>query len=38
MFLMFPWVSKVPNHPYEPQLQNQYHGFVMNRPRDITIK
>lgn len=35
IFLMFPWISKVPNHPYDATLTNQYHGFAMNTKRVV---
>ena len=35
IFLMFPWISKVPQSPYDNTLTNQYHGFVMNTKREV---
>ena len=38
IFLMFPWISKVPQSPYDLALLNQYHGFVMNTKREVIEK
>lgn len=38
IFLMFPWISKVPHNPYNPTLTNQYHGLVMNTKRALIEK
>jgi hypothetical protein len=34
---MFPWISKSPENPYQPELKNHFHGFSINSPRSVAV-